>query len=256
MSTLAQCIAELARAIHPARAPRSLKPFWSYYGGKYRAAPRYPAPLYRTIIEPFAGAAGYAMRHSERDVILVEKYPVVAEMWRYLISVKASEVLAIPCVDHVDDLPGWVPAGARSLIGFCMNSATVSPSRQLSAGRIKLRGMGRTYEGWSFNRRQRVASQVDAIRHWRVIEGDYTSAPHIAATWFIDPPYNNNTAGSYYVHSDLDYTALGHWCRTRQGQTIVCENEGADWLPFKTFATFKAGVNGKGSHEVIWENAA
>jgi hypothetical protein len=32
-----------------------LRPFWRYYGGKWRAAPRYPAPRYDTIIEPFAG---------------------------------------------------------------------------------------------------------------------------------------------------------------------------------------------------------
>jgi hypothetical protein len=36
---------------------------------------------------------------------------------------------------------------------------------------------------------------------------------------------------------------------------IVCENEGADWAPFRTFATFKAGVNGNGSREVVWELA-
>lgn len=41
---------------------KALKPFWRYYGGKYRAAPRYPVPLHRTIVEPFAGAAGYSLR--------------------------------------------------------------------------------------------------------------------------------------------------------------------------------------------------
>jgi hypothetical protein len=35
----------------------SLRPFWRYYGGKWRAAPRYPRPTHDTIIEPFAGAA-------------------------------------------------------------------------------------------------------------------------------------------------------------------------------------------------------
>lgn len=33
----------------------TLKPFWRYYGGKWRAAPSYPAPLHNTIVEPFAG---------------------------------------------------------------------------------------------------------------------------------------------------------------------------------------------------------
>jgi len=59
----------------PMRAPlKSPLPFFGYYGGKFRAAPHYPAPLHKTIIEPFAGSAGYAMRHYERQVILIEKY--------------------------------------------------------------------------------------------------------------------------------------------------------------------------------------
>jgi hypothetical protein len=36
---------------------------------------------------------------------------------------------------------------------------------------------------------------------------------------------------------------------------MVCENEGAQWLPFRPFATLKAGLNGKGSREVLWENS-
>ena len=39
-----------------------LKPFWRYYGGKYRAAPAYPPPRLGTIVEPFAGSAGYSLR--------------------------------------------------------------------------------------------------------------------------------------------------------------------------------------------------
>lgn len=228
----------------------TLHPFWRYYGGKWRAAPRYPAPRYDTIVEPFAGAAGYSMRYPDRRVVLVERYAVIAEMWRYLIAVPASEVRRIPTVDCVDDLPAWVPQGARSLVGFAMNDANVSPCRVLSSGRIKRRAEGCAFEGWNEARRERVAAQVEAIRHWRVIEGDYTQAPNVRATWFVDPPYNNR-AGSYYVHSSLDYAALASWCRTREGQTIVCENEGATWLPFRPFAIL-AGMNGHGSREAIW----
>jgi hypothetical protein len=235
----------------------TLKPFWRYYGGKWRAAPRYPTPRYGTIVEPFAGAAGYALRHHTRNVVLIDKYPVVAGIWRYLISVKPEEVMSIPTVDHVDNLPSWVPQEARWLVGFHMNAATVSPCRQLSSGRIKLREMGRIFEGWTSAVRDRVASQVDHIKHWKIIEGDYTESPDISATWYVDPPYNNK-AGSYYVHKDIDYPMLGEWCKLRRGQVIACENEGASWLPFETFATLKAGINGNGSREVIWhvDNAA
>jgi hypothetical protein len=230
-----------------------LKPFWTYYGGKYRAAPKYAPPTHKTIIEPFAGAAGYSMRYPDRDVVLVEKYPTIAEMWRYLISVNPAEVMAIPLVDTLDDLPSWVPQGARDLVGFTLGYAAAAPRRRISAGHVAQRLTGRKFRGWSAAQRERVARQVEMIRHWKVIEGDYSSAPNVPATWFIDPPYNNR-AGRTYVHSDLDYEALGGWCKTRAGQVVVCENAGAEWLPFRPFEIFQAGLYGKRSEEVIWTN--
>lgn len=230
-------------------------PFWRYYGGKWRAAPHYPAPRHATIVEPFAGEAGYSLRYHDRQIILVEKYPVLAEMWRWLIAASAAEVIAIPTVEHVDDLPSWVPEGARYLVGFSMNDACVSPKRQLSAGRKRLASMGRRFEGWNENRREMTARQSQLIKHWTIMEGDYSQCPDVEATWFVDPPYNNKV-GACYVHGPgaINYHDLGAWCRDRMGQVIVCENEGADWLDFHPFATLKAGINGKGSREVVWTN--
>ena len=31
-----------------------MKPFFTYFGGKYRVAPKYPSPLHETLIEPIA----------------------------------------------------------------------------------------------------------------------------------------------------------------------------------------------------------
>lgn len=230
----------------------TLRPFWRYYGGKWRAAPRYPAPKYGTIIEPFAGAAGYSLRYADRKVILVERYHVVAEMWRWLISAKPSDVRAIPEVDDVADLPDSVPQGARWLVGFSMNSAAATPRRTLSAGRRELRAMRRQFEGWTALLRERVARQVTKIRHWKVIEGNYTKAPDIEATWFIDSPYEGRP-GTHYTHgsSKIDYGRLAAWCRNRSGQAIVCEAAGATWLPFVSMGAFKA-MNGRESDEAIW----
>ena len=230
-----------------------LRPFFSYLGSKWKVAPRYPKPNHDVIIEPFAGSAGYALRYPANQVILVEANPKIAEVWRYLISVHPSEIRRIPTCEHVEDLPSWVPEAAEYLVGFHLNRANVRPCQNISAGeKAKLEGCG----GWTSASRERIASQVEAIRHWRIIEGDYTVAPTIAATWFVDPPYQNKGYAYDFGSKLLDYTVLARWCRARRGLTIVCENQGARWLPFRKFATLGPNnVNrSAGSKEVVWIN--
>jgi hypothetical protein len=230
-----------------------LRPFWRYYGAKWRIAPRYPAPRHRTIIEPFAGAAGYSLRYPERDVILVEKYHVIAEIWRWLIAATPDEVRAIPCVDAVADLPAWVPRGARWLVGFTMGQSRMRPALNTSAGLLARRRTGtRWAESWTEAARERCAQQVTAIKHWRVIEGEYTAAPDIEASWFVDAPYRGRAGAAYVHHSrGIDYPALARWCRARRGQVIVCEAAGADWLPFAPFGETR-GMGAARSREAIW----
>ena|SRR5688572_5789781 len=233
-----------------------LLPFWRYYGAKWKAAPHYPAPRFDTLVEPFAGAAGYALRHYRKRVILVERYEVVASIWAFLIRSPSRDILSIPTVDAVADLPDSTPQEARWLVGMCMNAAAVSPNRVMSSGMRKLRDEhGRSTEGWGDGQRARVARQVDLIRHWTVIHGDYTEAPDVEATWFVDPPYEDK--GRHYVHNSaaLDFTALGEWCRARRGQTIVCEAVGATWLPFRAFRNVRASPMSRRSGvvaEAIW----
>jgi hypothetical protein len=134
-----------------------------------------------------------------------------------------------------------------------MNAAVTSPRKTLSAGRKELRASGRVFEGWSNQMRARVASQVEHIRHWKLIEGDYACAPDIEATWFIDPPYQ--VAGTHYVHHTIDYAELAAWCRSRSGQVMVCENDGATWLPFQPFGLHKKSkmtTSDSNSHEALW----
>lgn len=67
-------------------------PLFSYFGSKWTIATSYPAPMHRTIVEPFAGSAGYALRYASREVILVERDPVVASVWRFLLGARRSEI--------------------------------------------------------------------------------------------------------------------------------------------------------------------
>jgi hypothetical protein len=64
--------------------------------------------------------------------------------------------------------------------------------------------------------------------------------------------------GYLYPYNRLNYSELAAWCRSRPGQVIVCEEEGADWLPFRPLALNyrrhkRCGRNDIRYHEMIWE---
>jgi site-specific DNA-adenine methylase len=229
-----------------------LRPFFGYYGGKWRDARKhYPAPTHPQIFEPFAGSAGYALRHAHLRVTLYDLDPVICGVWDYLTKVRPEEVLAIPDV-HADETVAdlLVPQEARWLVGFWMNRAVSAPRNKPSKW---MREGARPGSFWGPRVRQNIASQVDAIRHWRVVNASYenvdTSAP---ATWFVDPPYQS--AGKHYRFGSvgIDYAHLSAWCRNLQGQVIVCEAGDADWLDFAKLADIKTTRPGKRSVEAVW----
>jgi len=224
-----------------------LRVFIPYFGAKYMRAPRYPAPLHDTIIEPFAGAAGYSVRNHERNVILIDRSEYIAGVWSYLIHVGAAEVASLPLLrpgDTVDDLK--IPQEAKWLIGFWINQGSSTPKKTMG-GRWTNRKTGT----WGDVARARLSSQVEHIRHWKVIHGDYRDAPNVDATWFIDPPYQEQ--GKNYPYQIDDYDVLARWCRSRIGQVMVCESEGADWLEFRPITTVVGGTHRK-TTEVLWQS--
>jgi hypothetical protein len=229
-----------------------LRPFFGFYGGKWRDAPKhYPAPAHEAIIEPFAGSAGYSVRYAHRQVILGELDPVIHGVWDYLIHVPAREILAIPDLEPgqtVDDLP--ISQEARSLVGFWMNRGASRPRKGPSSWmRIGIR----PGSFWGERVRQTIAKQVEHIRHWKVFNCSYENLPFSGeATWFIDPPYQRQGKHYRYGTEGIDFAELGAWCRSRSGQVIVCENEGADWLPFTPLADVKTTRANSRSVEVVW----
>lgn len=229
-------------------------PFFAYYGGKWRAARRYPAPIFNRIIEPFAGAAGYALRYPNRDVVLIEKDARLAALWRYLITASPQQILALPLIQidqTIDDLQ--IEPVEKDLVGWWLNKGAAMPCRRPSKW---MRSGIRPNSFWGEKIRARIARDVTLIKHWTIIEGDYRSAPNdTCATWFIDPPYEQ--MGRHYRcgSNDIDFRNLGEWSQNRLGQIIVCEQEGAQWLPFRPHIILKANEGGNGkkrSAEVIW----
>ncbi|MBU8900814.1 hypothetical protein KRR26_34940 [Corallococcus sp. M34] len=233
-----------------------LRPFFGYYGGKWRdALKNYPPPHFGMIVEPFAGSAGYALRYADRKVVLCEIDPILAGVWQYLIRVKPEEILAIPDLapdGSVEDLA--VCQEARWLVGFWLNRATASPRKRPSRW---MRDGIRPGSFWGQRVRETIASQVGAIRHWKVYTCSYADCPVAGpATWFVDPPYQ--LAGKHYRFGSegLDFAALAEWCTLRAGQVLVCENAGATWLPFQHLAEVKTTRAGRRSLEVLWTNQA
>lgn len=116
--------------------------------------------------------------------------------------------------------------------------------------------------------RARIVDTAPLVRDWPIYCGDYTDAPDIEATWFIDPPYMRGMSASgkrrrggdiygKFALDDKDYERLAEWILTRRGQVIVCEQNSADWLPFVPFRRQWANVaSGRRSHsrmEMVFE---
>lgn len=221
---------------------------FGYYGSKWRSAPQYPKPTEDTLVEPFAGSATYALLYPDKKVLLNDLNPRVASLWRYLIRASKEEILSIPLVKTEETL-ARLPEEQRLLIGFWWGKALVEPATK-PIGWLNENNPLYNVQYWGDRRRQRVAEQVGAIKHWKVTEKPYEDLPNKKATWFIDPPYNN-AAGEAYTYGGLNYARLGQWCKQRIGQVIVCENMGATWLPFELLGEFKTARKGK-SLEAIW----
>lgn len=217
---------------------------WSYYGSKSKLAQYYPHPKYNTIIEPFAGSARYSLfgDNWKRNVILIDKYKVIADLWRYLIKEATPErILSLPEVaagQCIDDLE--VSPVEKQLIGFCANRGCTSPCHYPGKWNI-----------WAADKK-RIAAELYKIKHWQIIEGSYLEASDVEATWFIDPPYQKVKRDYVVSKKNLDFDTLAQFCKSRKGQVIVCDNFGADWLPFMRLIKFSGQLHDK--TEAVWFN--
>ena len=205
-----------------------------YYGAKAQLSGKYPAPQHPVIVEPFAGAAGYAMRHvkseSITDVVLVDRDRRVVELWDRLLRMTADDVLDYPSPT----------IGSYTTDYFVMTAAASNAMSKAKHLKVTPRVVD-VFDGL----KTRVAGLLPYCQSKvRLIHGDYRCLGNMEATWFVDPPYalppvptrtsSPRGAGYLFGADSLDYGVLGSWCLERAGQVIVCEGDGADWLPFNT----------------------
>ena len=221
-----------------------LRKMFSYYGSKSKIVDYYPPPKHKKIIEPFAGSARYSLKYWQNDVLLVDKYPVIVEVWNYLKNASEADILGLPKIEKHQRVSDFNLSHEEALfMGFCVVSAAAAPQDKPA-----------TFEGIPLNRNvlKHTAANLYKIRHWEIKLGSYDELENEEATWFIDPPYQYG--GEHYRESNknIDFAMLGEWCKSRNGQVIVCENTKADWLDFRKVTELN-GARHK-TTEVIWSN--
>ena len=219
---------------------------WGYYGSKGMVAKHYPEPIHDKIIEPFAGTAQYALLHWEKDVTLVDKYETITNIWKWLQNCSEKDILEtrrLKYKESVDDFE-WDCQERKDLVGFIITGGPAMPKKTASKWKTLIRPNTQNYK------LELISKNLHKIKHWKIIHGDYRELDNDKATWFIDPPYI--VAGKYYKHSskNIDYGELAEWCKSREGQVIVCEGEGANWLPFSNLIETRGSV--KHYKEKIW----
>lgn len=199
---------------------------FAYFGAKHGLARYYPPPAYSRIVEPFAGSAGYAVYWAtpEHEVFLYDRDPLVIEQWRRLQSISVNDELN---------------TAEAQLMGEQITDPLIY---SIGCGLYRVKEGGTAKKSVMMERmwpgiRRRIEAAVPMIRNWTIECRDYSLVSNREATWFVDPPYESavaGKAGNRYGHKahDIEYDRLGPWCRSRDGQVIVCEQGDADWLPF------------------------
>lgn len=199
--------------------------FFPYFGSKSNLSKICPGPLYDTIIEPFAGSATYSVRYWDRDIILIDKYDVIIRIWHYLQQVSPKDILGLPEIKPGLDLTKLnLSQAEKDFVGMWLSFSKskpmvkrVSPIPTVSPkGRILLKS-----DMPMLSYREKVSKNLYKIKHWKIKQGDYTEAPDIEATWFIDPPYQDENLGKWYKHKRPPELQLRKWCDKRKGQILL-----------------------------------
>ena len=234
-------------------ANKILRPFFSYYGAKWTGAKHYGAPRREVVIEPFAGSACYSTRWASSRVRLYDVSLDICDLWDFLIHSSESDILDIP--DSFEDIGEILslPRGAQLLVRFWVAKGRAEPSNVISPWYFKWRS-DHSCRVWGAAVKRRIVEQKPFIKNWTIDQCSWEKIPLIDAHWHVDPPYNN-APGKRYPNSDVDFELLSDWCRNLPGAVDVCENEGADWLPFSPLykvVSTRGRRDGHKSKESVW----
>jgi site-specific DNA-adenine methylase len=216
-----------------------VRPFFPFYGSKWNIARHYPSPGLTRVIEPFAGGASYSCFYDCARVDLFDADPIIAGVWSFLMRATPAEIEWLPDMpevgDHVDNYK--IPQEAKWLIGFWLNRGSATPKKSRTAYSART---DKAQLNWGPRAKERIITQLPMLAGWTITNADYSEAPDVEATWFVDPPYGDK--GKFYRIKFNEFDDLGEWVLERQGKVIACEGPGATWLPFKPLGLFKSSL--------------
>jgi site-specific DNA-adenine methylase len=216
---------------------------FSYYGSKSKIVDYYPPPKYGKIIEPFAGSARYSLKYWDREILLVDKYPVIVEVWNYLKNASEADIKSLPKLDTGQTIDDYNLSDIeKKFMGFMVQDGTTGMRRTASYFAVK-----RMNEKFDF-----IIKNLNKIKYWEIRLGSYDQLKNMEATWFIDPPYQFGGHEYKCSNKQIDFKKLAEWCQDRNGQAIVCENTKANWLPFKPMVDMQGAMFR--TTEAIWSN--
>jgi len=209
-------------------------PLFKWFGSKWLSSRLYPPPEHDIVFEPYAGSAGYSLRHHEKRIVLWESDRNVFALWRWLISeAQSSDVLEIPLglKTGTDIRELGLTIGQQLLLKHWQRTNNVGECWTTSS-------WGTKPGQWTANTRARVAEQLHAVKHWKLgrIRWDKPG------TYFIDPPYLYNYRYGFDSKSFNHATLAANVAKIpRPSQIIVCEaacpktGQVPTYLPFEPF---------------------
>lgn len=241
-----------------------MRPPFSYFGSKWFGAERYGAPRRGLVVEPFAGSAAYSVRWDAPLVRLYDKSENVCHAWDWLTNCSIEDIRRVP--DAFRSTEEWLalPDGPRQVVGWNIGFSQMTMPKTLKSWYLHYTNTGERTSVlktcpsklyWGPAVKARLIRQRPLIDKWTIECCSYHDIPNIDAHWHIDPPYQGKP-GRCYEHSEIDYKHLAQWCREREGTVDVCENEGADWLPFTPLYSMKSANGLHLSKEMVWRNEA
>lgn len=232
-------------------------PLFKWFGSKWLSSKTLPAPIHDTVVEPFAGGAGYSLRHANKRVVISENDPHLFVLWSWLITTATESAIR--------EIPIGVPEGTDiRTLGLTLGQATLLKTwqRTNNVGDCwTISPWGNKPGQWTANTRARVAEEFHAVKQWLVFRDACYAFAHSStpATYFVDPPYQYNYQ---YRQKPIDYGHLAELIQQLNGQKIVCEavcpktDRVPTWLPFEFWGSRitsrRKAENNHHSKELIW----